>query len=80
MSYYPEGVTGFEYEIAGPDSEYEAERLVYCTNDNCSDFEKERDVMVQLTAYRYTEWGTWRCVTCNAVNDYDGDVPEESDY
>lgn len=45
MSNYPPGVTGNEYEIAGPDHEWEEE--FQCSND---EFEY---VMVSPEAYRY---------------------------
>ena len=46
LSNYPDGVTGNEYEIAGPDSEWEEE--LYCakcektTTFSCESFRKQR--------------------------------------
>jgi hypothetical protein len=45
MSNYPDGVSGLEYEIAGPDSEWEEE--IECTNDNF------QYVMISPYAYKY---------------------------
>ena len=71
--YYPEGVTGLEYEIAGADAEYTGERLVRCWNDDCSMFEQDQDVEIELSAYRGSEWGEWTCPTCNEKRDYTGE-------
>ena len=73
MSNYPEGVTGLEYEIAGPDMEYTGERLVQCYNDECSMFEEDQDVEIDLAAYRGEEWGDWTCPTCGKKDEYTGE-------
>lgn len=72
--YYPEGVTGLEYEIAGPDAEYTGERLVQCWNEECSMFEQDQDVEIDLAAYRGSEWGEWKCPTCGETRDYTGET------
>jgi len=76
MSNYPEGVTGLEYEIAGPDREYTGERLVHCINDNCPLFEREQEVEVELRSYQFSEWGEWTCEGCNHTDEYHGDVDD----
>lgn len=73
MSNYPEGVTGLEYEIAGPDMEYTGERLVQCYNEECSMFEQDQDVEIDLAAYRGEEWGNWTCPTCGKKDEYTGE-------
>ena len=70
---YPPGVSGNEYEIAGPDAEYTAERTVQCWNDECSLFELDQDVSIDLSAYRGEEWGDWVCATCGKTRDYTGE-------
>lgn len=73
MSNYPSGVSGNEYEISGPDAEYTAERTVQCWNDECSLFELDQDVKIDLSAYRGEEWGDWTCDACAKTRDYTGE-------
>jgi hypothetical protein len=77
--YYPDGVTGNEYAIAGADREYEANRNVYCHNEDCADFEVEVDLEVSLASYRDNEWGTFTCPTCKTQGEYEGEVEIEED-
>ena len=58
MSNYPPGVTGLEYEIAGPDSETEEERF-------CPKCEKEQSGFLQT----YRNQGWWTCDECNQTED-----------
>jgi hypothetical protein len=74
MSNYPPGVSGTEYEIAGPDAEYTAERTVKCWSDDCPLFEQEQDVEINLAAYRGEEWGEWACTACGKTRDYTGET------
>lgn len=74
MSNYPPGVSGNEYEIAGPDAEYTEERTVECWNDECSLFELDQTVEIDLSAYRGEEWGDWTCDACGKTRDYTGET------
>ena len=79
--YYPPGVTGNEYEIAGADREWDDTRAVYCGNEDCADFEVEKDLMVSLASYGSSEWGTYECPTCKAQGEYEGEIEyDESPY
>lgn len=53
MSNYPPGVSGNEYEIAGPDREFTDER-------DCSNC--DRTAVVDVTGYGWEEW--WTCPYC----------------
>lgn len=70
---YPPGVTGNEYEIAGPDREWSDEREVYCKNEECSEYEKEREEEVDIQSYRHTSWWSWTCPTCNQEAEFERD-------
>lgn len=69
--YYPDGVTGNEYAIAGADREWEDDRDVYCNNEECPDLEKDIVVSVYLQSYGSNEWGLWTCPTCNKEWEYE---------
>ncbi len=71
--YYPEGVTGNEYEIAGATHEDTAERNVYCNNEDCTEFENETWADVNLESYGTREWGTWKCRHCGEMQDYEAE-------
>lgn len=75
--YYPDGVTGREYAIAGPDKEYEDTRTVYCENEECNAFEIRVDAEVSLESYRDEEWGLWECAVCAQQFEYRGSLPED---
>ena len=72
--YYPDGVTGNEYAIAGADREYTDDREDYCTNEECTAFEQEVTVSVDLSSYGSSEWGTWTCTSCGKEHDYEAEV------
>ena len=79
--YYPDGVSGNEYAIAGADKEWDDERTVYCGNEDCADFEVEKDLMVSLASYGSDEWGTFDCPTCGTQGEYEGTIEyDESPY
>lgn len=82
LSNYPPGVTGREYEIAGPDSEWTEVREVSCSNDECADFEKEIEVDLEMESYRGTWRGFWTCETCKMDHDIEGEMSdyERDDY
>jgi hypothetical protein len=64
LSNLPPGVTGREYEIAGPDAEFVADRNCGNTDIDCG-FSGEVDV----TRYGYEE--TFTCPKCGAVTTMD---------
>jgi hypothetical protein len=75
--YYPDGVTGFEFAIAGADREWDDERNVYCHNEDCEDFEVKKDLLVALSSYRSSEWGDYQCPVCDTWGEYEGEVGGE---
>lgn len=80
MSNYPPGVTGNEYEIAGPDAEWEETKEVACDNDECPDFEKEHEEELLLQSYRGTWWTEWQCPKCKTYVWLEGEVEDTRDY
>lgn len=72
--YYPDGVTGNEYAIAGPDREYTEKRDVYCDNEECAMFEQEVTADVDLSSYHTSEWGEWNCSTCGKEQQYEAEL------
>lgn len=77
--YYPDGVTGNEFAIAGAEREYEDERVVYCQNEDCAEFDEAQDALVDLSSYGADEWGVWTCPTCQTQGEYEGEVEIEED-
>lgn len=68
---YPPGVTGNEYEIAGPDKEWEEERT--CSNEDCG-----FSGLVNGETYNNTE--AWTCPQCGRAHDaYVGPDPDDYD-
>ena len=65
MSYYPEGVTGNEWQIAGPSAEFTESREVECGNDDCEDFESLVEVEGETRAYGEERVFDWTCPKCN---------------
>lgn len=78
-SNYPDGVTGNEYQIAGPDHVYTETRNVYCKVEGCKMFEINQDVEMDLECYRGTEWGAWTCSSCGYTNDYEAYIDDEQE-
>ena len=72
--YYPDGVTGNEYAIAGSDREWSDERTVYCQNYNCDIYDEEQEAVVELSSYKNEEWGTWVCSSCEDENVYEREI------
>jgi hypothetical protein len=62
--YYPEGVTGAELEIAGPDSEREETRTVICYGDDCEACGDEQEVEGMKWTYRNDIYFDWTCPSC----------------
>lgn len=79
MSNYPPGVTGRELQIAGPDAEYTGERTVSCWNEDCTQFEIERDEEVDIWSYGWEEHWTWTCPECKSKTDFDQALPDSDD-
>lgn len=76
--YYPAGVTGNEYQIAGPQAEWTDYRTVFCGNEQCAQFNQEQDVELALEAYDWQEWGEWVC-ECGQENEYSGEIMLDED-
>ena len=76
----PPGVTGNEYEIPWPDSEWSETREVSCTNDECTAHEKEVEVEVDIQSYRGEAWFSWTCTACGDEHEVTYDLDDERDY
>lgn len=77
LSNYPPGVTGREYEIAGPDAEWTETKTAYCTNEECSEFDQEVEAELDVQSYRGSWWATYTCPACNSDHDMEGDMDED---
>lgn len=71
MSNYPPGVSAGAYQISGPGFEFEEDREVSCSNDDCTDFEKTLEVPVEIKVYSSCEWWEWTCPTCNKIREFE---------
>lgn len=78
MSNYPEGVTGLEYEIAGPQLERDGVHEVYCSNDDCSMFESYIEESGTERWYDGQGTFTWSCDVC--LTEYTTELPEWEEY
>ena len=79
--YYPDGVTGHEYAIAGADREWTDTRRVSCGNGECAEYDVMVDAEVDLSSYGYDEWGVWTCPACGEDCEYEGTIePDEPEY
>lgn len=76
----PPGVTGNEYEIAGPDAEWSDTKEVSCSNDECTAFEKEIEVEVDIQSYRGEAWFSWTCTVCSIEHDEEFTIEADDDY
>jgi hypothetical protein len=84
-SNYPPGVTGHEYQIAGPDSDstfYDA-REIHCENEECSDYDNYREETVLVGQWIYgdmanEEW-EWTCPICKTVGKFENEYELESE-
>ena len=72
--WYPDGVSGNEYAIAGADREWTDTRAVTCQNEDCTAYDERVDAEVELSAYGYEEWGAWTCAACGKDGEYEGEV------
>lgn len=77
--YYPAGVSGNEYQIAGPDREYSEERTVSCWNDECPQFEVELEAEVDIQSYNWQEWWSWTCPECKSERDFEAEISDSND-
>jgi hypothetical protein len=77
LSNYPAGVTGREYEIAGPDSEWEETKEFACGNDECENFEVEVEVECEVESFRGTWRAFWTCPTCNTDHEKEGEMADD---
>lgn len=62
--YYPEGVTGAELPIAGPDRERTSKREVSCDNEECEYFEVKFEAEGEEWSYWYDGYFDWVCDAC----------------
>jgi hypothetical protein len=72
--WYPPGVTGNEYAIAGAEREWTDTRTVKCQNEDCIDYAQRVDAEVDLASYGSDEWGAWTCDSCGKDSEYEGTV------
>lgn len=72
--WYPDGVSGNEYAIAGADREWTDTRAVTCQNEDCTAYDERVDAEVDLSSYGYEEWGAWTCAACGEDGEYEGEV------
>jgi hypothetical protein len=72
--YYPAGVTGNEYQIAGG-TQYDGVRAEACYNEECKMFEVE-DIEAEVEVeYSYgMEYYEWKCPTCGETRDIEHNV------
>jgi hypothetical protein len=81
-SNYPPGVTGFETQIAGVDSELTVDhREASCQNDECAEFDKTEERQVDLETYYdrhsvYETW-SWSCPVCNSRATFDREYDQD---
>lgn len=76
--YYPAGVTGNEYQIAGA-HEFDTVRPETCYNEECEMFEVEDvEAEVEVELHHDTEYYEWTCPTCKVSRDIERNV--EWDY
>ena len=76
---YPPGVTGNEYEIAGPDNEGEEKMDVECANDECEKFDVLQEVEVSAESYRGSATYFWDCPVCGHSHQFERDDINEPD-
>jgi hypothetical protein len=74
--YYPDGVTGAELQIAGPDSERSATKEVACTNDECEFFEDKHEAEGTEWTYRHNGYFDWKCDSCGSEYQEEFDAQE----
>lgn len=75
--YYPEGVTGAELQIAGPDRECNSKREVACDNEDCEHFEEKFEAEGEEWSYRHDGYFDWTCYACGKEQQEWFDADEE---
>jgi hypothetical protein len=78
MNNYPPGVTGNEYQIAGPSREWEVKMDVECLNDECEKFDVLQEVDVEGEHYGGTDYFRWSCPVCAHEHEFERE-PEGPD-
>ena len=69
---YPAGVTGNEYEIAGPDDE-----KTITVDVRCEECVTDLDgIEIEAQFYRGSVWGDWVCPECGHENDWSGEAED----
>jgi len=71
---YPAGVSGNEYQIAGPDAYLEVTETVLCVNHDCKMFEVEQELEFEAEAYGGEISGNFTCPTCGTEDEWTGEV------
>ncbi len=70
MSYYPPGVTGREYAIAGADYEQEMSVTAHCTNPQCEYHDQDQDLDdILVEGYGGWQYFTWTCEFCGSEHE-----------
>lgn len=64
MNNYPDGVTGAELQIAGPDSERDTTEDVVCYDDDCELIEEKQKVSGTEWTYDGSVYFDWKCPSC----------------
>ena len=77
--YYPDGVTGNEFAIAGADGNMDiTSQEVYCNNEQCAEYDEAQWVdIIDAEYYGSNAWGVWKCPTCETEQEWEGEVPQE---
>lgn len=77
--YYPDGVTGNEFAIAGADGNTDVNnQKVWCDNEDCKWFEEEQIVdIIDAEYYNSDAWGTWTCESCKTEHEWEGNLPQD---
>lgn len=65
------------------EGEREATSYVYCSNEDCADFDAELEVDILYSTSGLSGWGEWKCPTCGTdythereFDEYEGFDPD----
>lgn len=75
-SNYPPGVSGNEYQIAGPDTSTTDLREVSCETEDCANYDNYHEVELDIESYGGIEYYTWVCPNCQTSRDYERELEE----
>jgi hypothetical protein len=76
MSYYPPGVTGREYAIAGADYEQEMTVSVTCKNAECKYHDENQDLDdILVEGYGGYQYFAWTCEGCGKEYEEEQEEP-----